>query len=177
MMMLGENMKKIIIALFCLTVTYSFLNQDTNIIIPDEAIRFRIIANSNSEADQNLKLQIKENIETELNNHMKTAKNIEEARNEIKQAIPNIENIMNRYQISYKINFGMNEFPKKEYKGVTYPSGKYESLVITLGQGLGDNWWCVMFPPLCLIEAEESEKENIEYKFYISEVLKSFGMN
>ena len=60
------------------------------------------------------------------------------------------------YDKDYKINYGYNYFPKKKYKSVTYKEGMYESLVITLGTGEGDNWWCVLFPPLCLVEADES---------------------
>ena len=67
------------------------------------------------------------------------------------------------------INFGLNYFPKKVYKGVTYEQGDYESLVITIGSGQGDNWWCVLFPPLCLLEAEENTE--VEYKFKVLELL------
>ena len=64
-------------------------------------------------------------------------------------------------------------FPKKEYKGVEYNEGNYESLVITLGEGKGDNWWCVLFPPLCLIDAEE-QTSDVEYKFLVKEIIKHF---
>lgn len=63
-------------------------------------------------------------------------------------------------------------FPKKEYKGVTYPEGYYESVKVTLGEGLGDNWWCILFPPLCLIEAEESTE--VEYNFFVKEIIKKY---
>ena len=56
-----------------------------------------------------------------------------------------------------------------------YPEGNYESLVITLGFGLGDNWWCVLFPPLCLLEAEEEEVSTANYTFYVREVLEKFS--
>ena len=68
----------------------------------------------------------------------------------------------------------MNYFPKKEYDGVVYPDGNYESLVITIGDGLGDNWWCVLFPPLCLLDAEDNNTGNIEYKSYVKEVIEKF---
>ena len=67
-----------------------------------------------------------------------------------------------------------DSIPEKEYEGVTIPSGNYESLVITLGSGLGDNWWCVMFPPLCLLEAKDNNTENIEYKFLVQEILEKY---
>jgi stage II sporulation protein R len=67
------------------------------------------------------------------------------------------------------VNYGLNYFPKKEYKGVIYNEGYYESLVIKIGKGEGNNFWCVMFPPLCFLEAEKSEK--IEYKFFVKEII------
>ena len=67
-----------------------------------------------------------------------------------------------------------NYFPQKEFKGVTYEEGYYESLVVTLGSGSGDNWWCVLFPPLCLLEAEESEKDDVEYQFFVKELIDKY---
>lgn len=69
----------------------------------------------------------------------------------------------------YDISYGDNYFPDKTYRGINYPAGYYNSLVITLGQGLGENFWCVMYPPLCLIE--DNKTDNIEYKSYVKEVL------
>ena len=72
-----------------------------------------------------------------------------------------------QYKLPFEINFGLNYFPKKEFKGITYDEGYYESVVVTLGEGLGDNWWCVLFPPLCMLEAEEStEVEYTTIKYY-----------
>ena len=119
-------------------------------------------------------MQIKEQVEQELNRFMIQAKNKEEAKKLIENNLPNIENILNSYQIPYQMNLGMNEFPEKEYKGITYEEGVYESLVITLGKGIGKNWWCVMFPPLCLLEAEENNLDEVEYKFYVKEMLNKY---
>jgi len=60
----------------------------------------------------------------------------------------------------------------KEFNGITYEEGMYESLLVTLGEGKGDNWWCVLFPPLCLLEAEESDE--VEYKFFIQELIEKY---
>ena len=73
----------------------------------------------------------------------------------------------------FTIKYGINYFPEKVYKGTTYKSDNYESLVITLGNGEGENWWCVLFPPLCLIDAEENE-ENINYEFIVKKIIKHF---
>jgi len=167
-------MKNIIIILFVLTIICVFFNSKEQILIPNTAIRFRIIANSDSYADQKLKITIKEDIEPELIKKIVTAKNHDEAKNSIVTYIPEIEKKLSNYDTEYNINYGNNYFPEKEYKGITYPEGEYESLVITLGNGLGENWWCVLFPPLCLLEAESSDVDNTEYKFYVEEIINKF---
>ena len=76
---------------------------------------------------------------------------------------------------AYDLNYGYNYFPEKSYKGINYPAGEYESLVVTLGDGLGDNWWCVLFPPLCLLEASESDLDEAEYTFYFKDIINKFS--
>ncbi len=171
---IGEKMKKLIIILFIITVCYAITNNNTEILIPDESIRFRVIANSNSEEDQNLKIEIKNAVEKEMNRLMTEAKTIEEARNLIKNDLDKIHNIVKNYNVSYQMNFGENYFPEKIYKGVTYKEGNYESLVITLGNGTGKNWWCVMFPPLCLLEAEETNLDDVKYESYVKKILEKY---
>ena len=82
----------------------------------------------------------------------------------------NIQNIFlnNNYNMKYNINFGYNYFPTREFKGHTYEEGFYESLVISIGEAKGDNWWCVMFPNLCLIE----KNDNHQYKSIIYKIIK-----
>ncbi|MCI8575132.1 MAG: stage II sporulation protein R [Bacilli bacterium] len=167
-------MKKIILILFCITIGYSLLNGEEQILIPDDAIRFRVIANSNELVDQELKMEVKKSVEKELNRLMSSAKSKEEAKTLIQNARPKIESLVGNFHVDFQMNYGMNEFPEKEYRGITYDAGKYESLVITLGSGLGENWWCVMFPPLCLLEAEETELDNVEYQFFVKNVLDKY---
>lgn len=174
MINLGEIMKKIILILFCITIGYSLLNGEEQILIPDDAIRFRVIANSNELVDQELKMEVKKSVEKELNRLMSSAKSKEEAKTLIQNALPKIESLVGNFHVDFQMNYGMNEFPEKEYRGITYDAGKYESLVITLGSGLGENWWCVMFPPLCLLEAEETELDNVEYQFFVKNVLDKY---
>ena len=78
------------------------------------------------------------------------------------------------YENDYKLTFGNAFFPEKKYKGVIYEKGYYDTLLITLGKGEGNNWWCVLFPPLCLMEAEESNTGKTEYKFFIKEILDKY---
>ena len=161
-------MKKIIIILSILSIVY-ITNNKEKLIIPKESIRFRIIANSNTIKDQALKLNIKDDLIKEIIPKI-NANSINESRKKIKENIPLIETKLNEYNIPYKINYGNNYFPTKTYKGVEYKEGNYESLVITLGDGLGENYWCVLYPPLCLVEQQNNINE-IEYKSIINEIL------
>lgn len=164
-------MKKLIPILFVFFLIYGIQSKEA-ILIPKDAIRFRVIANSNSIEDQELKLKVKESIEPEINKLMLEAKNSKEAKEIITNNLSFIRNEVNKITKENKVNFGKNFFPEKEYLGVKYEQGDYESLVITLGSGKGKNWWCVMFPPLCLIEAEKNtNSDQIEYKFLIKEIL------
>ena len=127
---------------------------------------------------------IKKEVVTELNKDIKELKlipkDLETTRNYIKRSIPTfsqtIEQTLNRLNVDseYSIKYGMNYFPEKKYKGVVYEEGEYESLVIKLGDGKGDNFWCVLFPPLCLLEGEETDTENVEYTSFIKELIEKY---
>lgn len=167
-------MKKLIIALFLVTVLILVNKKETKVLIPEDAIRFRIIANSNKIEDQTQKLEIKKELEPVITNILSTSNSLDETRKEIKNNMYEVKNILNKYDTEYIINYGLNYFPEKNYKGVTYKSGEYESLVVTLGDGLGDNWWCVLFPPLCLLEASEDDYDDITYTSYIKELIDKY---
>ena len=173
-------MKKSIILIIVFIVLYMIIGNviAKNNLIPEDAIRIRVIANSNSAYDQNIKMKVKEQVEKDMYNLLKNTKGIEEARNKISSNLPNEENNIKtlldkeKYELPFKINFGYNYFPKKEYKGIIYKEGYYESVVVTLGEGLGDNWWCVLFPPLCMIEAEDST--DVEYTTLVKDVVNNY---
>lgn len=169
-------LKKIIIALFFVTLLFCLsIESSGEVLIPNNAIRFRIIANSNSLEDQETKMQIREEIEPVFAEILEKSNSKEETKELINQNMAKFESIIESFNVEYTINYGNNYFPEKEYKGVMYPEGNYESLVITLGSGLGENWWCVLFPPLCLLEAEEEETNSVNYTFYIKEVIEKFS--
>ena len=172
-------MKKLVLIILTIIVAllvYVNVNAD-EIIIPSSAIRVRVIANSNTIEDQSMKMKVKKYIEDYLATKLIDINDLETARNIINNEVDNlnkeIKNIFNEndYNQNIIIHFGDNYFPEKEYKGTTYKSGIYESLVITIGKGQGDNWWCVLFPPLCLLEAEKSEVEDVEYQFFVKKML------
>ena len=161
----------LILLVFIIVSVYKTTNQD--IIIPDSSIRLRVIPNSNNPEDINIKEKVKQYLEKNIYIITKDTQEIEKARTIINNNIPNIEkNIStifnnNNYTKSYNINFGYNYFPQKEYKEKIYKEGYYESLVISIGDAKGDNWWCVLFPNYCLIDINEKHV----YKSYIKELI------
>lgn len=179
---IGDKMNKVFIGIVIIIIGYVLFNSVNSkayeLVIPENAIRMRVIPNSNSDYDQQIKAKVKEVLQTTTYDLLKDTKGSEEAEKIIKANLSLIDNRINdllvkeNYNLDYKINFGLNYFPDKEFKGVTYTEGYYNSLLVTLGAGEGDNWWCVLFPPMCLIEAEESEE--VEYKFFIQELLEKY---
>ena len=175
-------MKKTIFVFLSIILTYIIIGNvvAVNNIIPDDAIRVRVIANSNTEYDQNIKYKVKEAIESDMYNLLKETKNLEEARSLIKDHLPSLEDNIyitlqsEDYQLPFTVNFGLNYFPKKEFKGVTYDEGYYESVVVTLGEGLGDNWWCVLFPPLCMLEVEYDNTTDVEYTTMVKTIIDKY---
>ena len=147
------------------------------IVIPDAAIRVRVIANSNSIHDQTMKMKVKEYIEKNISPLLINIDNVVEARDIIQSQINNLDVgireifLKDDYDMDFLIHFGDNFFPEKDYKGVHYEKGKYESLVVTIGEGTGNNWWCVLFPPLCLLDASDNKSSDVEYQFFVKKML------
>lgn len=171
--------KKILIILAIIISILVYKKEEHINEIPINSIRIRIIANSNTVEDQNTKLQVKNKIEKEIYQLTEKSNSIEETRTIINNNIYNLENIIAttltdiNIKENFTIQYGINYFPEKEYKGTTYQADNYESLVITLGNGEGENWWCVLFPPLCQIDAKE-EQENIQYEFITKKIIQHF---
>ncbi|WP_034645113.1 stage II sporulation protein R [Bacillus methanolicus] len=145
------------------------------IVIPDEAIRLRILANSDSEADQALKRKVRNAVNAEITKWVEELTSIEEARSLIKSRLPEIKQIAEEVvekehsSQAVKVEFAKVQFPTKLYGQFLYPAGEYEAILITLGEGKGANWWCVLFPPLCFLDfsngvavSDEKNKETSE---------------
>lgn len=172
--------KNILLALSIISIFYviTHAKAEENL-IPDEAIRFRIIANSNTIHDQNIKIQVRNVVQNKVLELLKSAKTIEETRYIIKNNMNELNKVVEEelqkleYDKDFTINYGYNYFPEKKYKGIKYDEGEYESLVIKLGNAKGDNFWCVLFPPLCLVEVEENTS-NEEYTFFVKELIDSY---
>ena len=148
-------------------------------VIKDESIRLRILANSNTIEDQRIKMEVAKSVQKELYELLKDTKDVNEARTRILDNLDTIKKEVettlqnNDTSLNYRVNYGKNYFPSKNYKGINYNAGEYESLLVSLNQGKGDNWWCILFPPLCLLEAEESN--DVEYKLLVKEIIEKYS--
>ena len=162
-------------------------------VIPDEAIRFRILANSNSPEDQEVKREIRDAVRAEISTWVENYQSIDDARKAIRAHLPEINRLVERelqkagVHLPYRVEFKTVAFPTKLYGNMIYPAGNYEAVLITLGEGLGSNWWCVLFPPLCfldidsgeavkddrerdgLLQEEKEDEQQVEVKFFVTE--------
>lgn len=148
--------KYIVIPILCLFIIAAYLLSGilTQASIAKKVIRLHIIANSNSTFDQNLKLQVRDKVIEYLSPKLLKSNSIEESKNIIANNIENIKQISKETASKYSnyeinVSLGKSEFPTKHYDNYSFPAGSYEALKITIGEGAGNNWWCVMFPPLC----------------------------
>lgn len=161
-------------ALMGFTKPYIGNQKDTTSDIANEIIRFHVIANSDSTNDQELKLKVKDGLVKEMAPYLSNATSITDARDILSSNLDRVEElandiiIQNGYDYPVKANLGTKHFPTKVYGDYTFPSGVYEALSISIGQGKGKNWWCVMFPPLCFVDetyciVNEESEEQLKY--------------
>lgn len=132
------------------------------VVIPSDAIRLRILANSDSEEDQALKRKVRDAVNAEITNWVADLTSKEAAKQLLKDKQPEIQKIAEKVVMeessdqTVKVKFGKVDFPTKLYGEFLYPAGEYEAILITLGAGEGANWWCVLFPPLCFLDFSNS---------------------
>ena len=166
----------IIAGVIALGVFLSEANEE-QLIIPTESLRLRIVPNSNRQEDIEVKSLLKKLLGNNLEESLKNSQTLEESKNIIRNDLENIESIVSEalrpLNMAYQINLGQNYFPAKNFKGITYQAGMYESLVVTIEKGEGDNWWCVLFPPLCSLK-RDTELEEVEYQFFVSRIINKF---
>ena len=128
----------------------------------NKLIRFHVIANSDSDEDQNLKLKVRDAVIDYLQPKLELSSSIEESETIIKSEYKELENISknivleNGYKYDISVGIDYSTFPTKQYSNVVLPAGEYKALRIIIGEGKGKNWWCVMFPPLCFVDEQSS---------------------
>ena len=157
-----KNLKMVII-LFLLVLLYSSVcafsyAQNVSSDISDSVFRLHVIANSDSKEDQNLKYIVRDNLLKYMNSICKNCKTKQEAiliaeknKDEFEKiALQTIKS--NGYSYNVKINIGNFDFPTKNYGDISLPAGNYDALRVEIGEAKGQNWWCVMFPPLCFVD-------------------------
>lgn len=131
--------------------------------IPEDAIRLRILAHSDSARDQWIKNRIRDEIIAYMDQWVETVDSKAEAQKELTYRMSDLEKVvqetLDRYGFHYDfaLKLGIVDFPLKVYGNKVYPAGDYHALRVTLGSGKGKNWWCVLFPPLCFVELASAD--------------------
>lgn len=154
----------------------------------EDAIRLRILANSDAIEDQAIKRDIRDEVNASITEWVTGIHDLKEAKTTIEQNIPLIEELVAKelaergLDQTYSVSFSEVQFPTKLYGNLVYPAGLYDAVLITLGEGKGENWWCVLFPPLCFIDMANGEAveadttsatetgEDIEVSFFVAEL-------
>ncbi len=178
---------------FVLTVIYSVIPFEANCSeISNDVFRLHIIANSDSVADQKLKLKVRDKVLQYTYSLFDNAKTKKEAENIISDNLQKISNVAytevldNGYDYEVKAEITNMYFSTRYYENYTLPSGEYDALRITIGSGKGKNWWCVMYPSICISSVEEQDEkaketfddqqydivknEQYQYKFKVVEI-------
>ena len=142
----------VLLAVCLLTGAMSLRNQD---VLQQKMIRLHVVANSDSDRDQTLKLQVRDKVLAFTEQTMRASASREEANNALREALPQIksmaEDILRENDCSDSVEARLEpaEFPLKAYDGFRLPAGEYMALRVLIGEAAGQNWWCVVFPELC----------------------------
>lgn len=145
--------------------------------VQDEIIRFHVIANSDSDKDQQLKLKVRDEVIKFLSPLLDQSSSIEESRKILKENDEEVKKIAkkviekNGYKYSVESELSRENFPEKIYGNIVLPQGEYEAYRILIGKSSGQNWWCVMFPPLCFVDVTKGEVAYNETERQMNEVV------
>lgn len=172
-----NSILKVAILVICLTVLVSGVismaySNDVNQGLSHNLVRLHVIANSDSPEDQTLKREVRDVVLKYMKEELKDSKDIEDTKLFISKNINRIESLaqeeIHRQEKVYSVKavLGSYPFPTKVYGDITLPAGNYQALKVVIGKGEGANWWCVLFPPLCFVDAThgtipDSVKENL----------------
>lgn len=138
--------------------------------IKDKLIRFHVIANSDTDEDQNLKLKVRDRVVEVLSEKLDGVTSLDEAENVLEENIEYINEIArevieeNNYTYEVNTMLSYENFPDKVYGDCVFPQGNYEAFRVIIGEGKGQNWWCVMFPTLCFVDESKNSVDSNELK-------------
>lgn len=153
----------ILVSLTIIGVNLNSYSSNINENLSNNLIRLHVIANSNSNSDQNLKIKVRDFVIKHIKEFYIESDNIQQTQDLILKNLENINIAVNNFlaesdtKYMSKVYLGMFEFPTKYYENISLPAGEYNSLRIVLGEGEGENWWCVLFPPLCFVDSTHGE--------------------
>ncbi len=140
----------------------------------EDIVRIHIRANSNLEADQDVKFKVRDSINQYLTPILNKPKTKDEAVKVLNGELENLKNIAEEVSgEECNVTLGLEYFPEKTYNNEIYPEGEYTALIIEIGEGKGRNWWCVAFPNMCYTTANENK---VQYKTFIVEILERIGI-
>jgi stage II sporulation protein R len=164
---INNKRNKIIAAFICSAVlimlVFSLYSEKVNRNLSGNMIRLHIVANSDSKTDQDIKYLIRDEIVNHMVKKTDELKSKEDAKAYIQGHTYELETIANRViansGLTYttEVSYGKYPFPSKRYNNLILPAGYYDSVKIDIGKAEGENWWCVMFPPLCFVEETKGE--------------------
>ncbi|MBE3581043.1 MAG: stage II sporulation protein R [Thermoanaerobacteraceae bacterium] len=162
---------------------------------PDNLIRLHVVAPSDTDRDQQLKMEVRNVVLAEASKQLKDARDVEEARHWLAQNLATLtraaEEKLSAEGSPYpvKAQWGDFDFPTRTYGSLVLPQGRYEAVRLIIGEGKGENWWCVLFPPLCLVDVADGgetravvaplagesypQERRVELRFKIIEVLQA----
>lgn len=159
-----KKVKMFLLSVITGTLITSFLQGYSNRVMADissNVVRLHVVANSDSPADQELKLKVRDGVISYLEPLLENTLEINESKKIIRENIAQIEEeaerIIKKYGYKYNVtvSLGNFDFPTKKYENAQFPKGKYDALKIVIGNGKGQNWWCVLYPQLCFSKSAD----------------------
>lgn len=170
----------VLIFLYIVLLSFNY-SQAISYNLSDSVFRLHIIANSDSSADQELKLKVRDNIIEYMNTLTSSSSDKKDVISMVNYHLDSFKEIAlntikeNGYNYDVNIEIGNFHFPTKSYGDISFPAGNYDALKIEIGDAIGQNWWCVLFPPLCFVnsskgvvpdDSKNTLKENINSESY-----------
>lgn len=146
----------------------------------EQYLRIHIRANSNLTTDQNIKYKIKDELVKYLTPLVVECESFDSVVDMVETHKKDMENICddilsdNGFSYTSKVSLNEEYFPTRAYGEYVLESNFYDAIIVELGEAIGDNWWCVVYPPLCFVEAKQLDTNNIVYKSKLLEIIRKF---
>lgn len=160
-----DYIKTLIYFVIFVLLLFCFYSEKVNNDLSNTMIRLHIVANSDSAEDQRLKYQVRDAVIAHIQGQMNELENKNDAKNYVEENLRELESIANKVIASNgmsdtaRASFGKFPFPTKQYGNFMLPAGFYDAVKIDIGDAEGKNWWCVMFPPLCIVDDTKGEMD------------------